>query len=46
VSTLTRLGLASTSGASELLWVKRYPGGCDRMSITPDAKKILPARRW
>jgi hypothetical protein len=23
-----------------LLWVRRYEGGCDRMSITPDGKKI------
>src|SRR5881628_2120697 len=28
----------------EILWEKPYPGGCDRMSITPDGKSIyLPS---
>ncbi len=28
----------------KLLWEKLYPGGCDRMSITPDGQKIyLPS---
>ncbi len=28
----------------KLLWEKTYPGGCDRMSITPDGRKIyLPS---
>ena len=39
VSTLTRLGCIDLV-SEKLLWVKRYPGGCDRMSITPDGKKI------
>lgn len=39
VSTLTRLGCIDLV-TEKLLWVKRYPGGCDRMSITPDGKKI------
>lgn len=39
VSTLTRLGCIDLV-SERLLWVKRYPGGCDRMSITPDGKKI------
>jgi len=39
VSTLTRLGCIDLV-TDKLLWVKRYPGGCDRMSITPDGKKI------
>lgn len=39
VSTLTRLA-AIDLRTEKLLWVKRYPGGCDRMSITPDGAKI------
>ena len=39
VSTLTRLGCIDLV-SEKLLWVKRYPDGCDRMSITPDGKKI------
>ena len=39
VSTLTRLGCIDLA-TEKLLWVKRYEGGCDRMSITPDGKKI------
>jgi DNA-binding beta-propeller fold protein YncE len=39
VSTLTRLGCLDLV-SEKLLWVKRYEGGCDRMSITPDGKKI------
>lgn len=39
VSTLTRMGCLDLA-SEKLLWVKRYPGGCDRMSITPDGKKI------
>jgi len=39
VSTLTRLA-AIDLRSEKLLWVKRYPGGCDRMSMTPDGKKI------
>jgi hypothetical protein len=39
VSTLTRLG-CNDLVSEKLLWVKKYPGGCDRMSITPDGKKI------
>ena len=39
VSTLTRLACLDLR-TERLLWVKRYPGGCDRMSITPDGKKI------
>lgn len=34
----------------QLLWEKRYDGGCDRMSITPDGKTIylpsLEAAHW
>ncbi|MGN6543549.1 MAG: YncE family protein, partial [Aureliella sp.] len=30
--------------SEKLLWEKRYPGGCDRMSMTPDGKLIyLPS---
>jgi len=39
VSTLTRLGCVDLV-TEKLLWVKRYEGGCDRMSITPDGRKI------
>jgi DNA-binding beta-propeller fold protein YncE len=39
VSTLTRMACIDLA-TEKLLWVKRYPGGCDRMSITPDGKKI------
>jgi hypothetical protein len=39
VSTLTRLACLDLR-TEKLLWVKRYRGGCDRMSITPDGKKI------
>jgi DNA-binding beta-propeller fold protein YncE len=39
VSTLTRMACIDLA-TDRLLWVKRYPGGCDRMSITPDGKKI------
>ncbi|HLY12239.1 MAG TPA: hypothetical protein VKW04_23250 [Planctomycetota bacterium] len=39
VSTLTRLGCIDLV-SERLLWVKRYEGGCDRMSITPDGRKI------
>ncbi len=39
VSTLTRMGCIDLV-TEKLLWVKRYEGGCDRMSITPDGKKI------
>ncbi len=39
VSTLTRLACIDLA-SEKLLWVKRYEGGCDRMSITPDGKKI------
>lgn len=39
VSTLTRLGCIDLS-TEKLLWVRRYPGGCDRMAITPDGRKI------
>jgi DNA-binding beta-propeller fold protein YncE len=39
VATLTRLACLDLR-TEKLLWVKRYPGGCDRMSITPDGKKI------
>ncbi len=39
VSTLTRMGCIDL-GSEKLLWVRRYEGGCDRMSITPDGKKI------
>ena len=39
VSTLTRMGCIDLA-TEKLLWVKRYPDGCDRMSITPDGKKI------
>jgi hypothetical protein len=39
VSTLTRLGCIDLM-TEKLLWVKRYEGGCDRMSITPDGTKI------
>jgi hypothetical protein len=38
--TLTCFDLLS----EKILWEKRYPGGCDRMSITPDGKVIyLPS---
>jgi hypothetical protein len=39
VSTLTRLACIDLV-SEKLLWIKRYEGGCDRMSITPDGKKI------
>ncbi len=39
VSTLTRMGCIDLV-TEKLLWVKRYEGGCDRMSITPDGGKI------
>src|SRR5438045_1353318 len=39
VSTLTRMGCIDLV-SEKLLWVKRYEGGCDRMSITPDGRKI------
>lgn len=39
VSTITRLACIDLV-SEKLLWVKRYPGGCDRMSITPDGRKI------
>lgn len=39
VSTLTRLACLDLL-TDKLLWVRRYEGGCDRMSITPDGKKI------
>src|SRR5688572_16983726 len=39
VSTLTRLA-AIDLRTEKVLWIRRYPGGCDRMSITPDGKKI------
>jgi DNA-binding beta-propeller fold protein YncE len=39
VSTITRMASIDLV-AEKLLWVKRYPNGCDRMSITPDGKKI------
>jgi DNA-binding beta-propeller fold protein YncE len=39
VSTLTRLACIDLVG-EKLLWVRRYEGGCDRMSITPDGRKI------
>ena len=39
VSTLTRLACIDLLG-EKLLWVRRYEGGCDRMSMTPDGKKI------
>jgi len=39
VSTITRMACIDLS-TEKLLWVKRYPEGCDRMSITPDGKKI------
>jgi DNA-binding beta-propeller fold protein YncE len=39
VSTITRMACIDLV-AEKLLWVKRYPNGCDRMSITPDGKKI------
>ncbi|HEV3027026.1 MAG TPA: hypothetical protein VG457_05595, partial [Planctomycetota bacterium] len=39
VSTLTRLACMDLV-AEKLLWVRRYEGGCDRMSMTPDGKKI------
>lgn len=39
VSTLTRLACIDLV-SEKLLWIRRYEGGCDRMSITPDGKKI------
>ncbi len=40
LETLTCLRLST----DELLWERRYEGGCDRMSITPDGKVIyLPS---
>jgi DNA-binding beta-propeller fold protein YncE len=39
VSTITRMACIDLL-SEKLLWVKRYPEGCDRMSITPDGKKI------
>jgi len=39
VSTLTRMGCIDLE-SEKVLWVRRYAGGCDRMSITPDGKKI------
>lgn len=39
VSTLTRMACVDLV-SEKLLWVKKYPGGCDRMSITPDGRKI------
>ena len=36
LETLTCLQLST----DELLWERRYEGGCDRMSITPDGKVI------
>ena len=37
LKTLQCLDLAT----EKLLWEKEYPGGCDRMSITPDGQKIF-----
>ena len=39
VSTITRMACIDLV-SEKLLWVKRYPNGCDRMSITPDGRKI------
>jgi len=39
VSTLTRMGCIDLA-SERLVWVQRYEGGCDRMSITPDGRKI------
>ena len=39
VSTITRMACLDLV-TEKLLWVKRFPDGCDRMSITPDGKKI------
>jgi hypothetical protein len=39
VSTITRMACLDLL-TEKLLWVKRYPDGCDRMSITPDGRKI------
>jgi DNA-binding beta-propeller fold protein YncE len=32
--------MAIDLGSEKLLWEKPYPGGCDRMSISPDGKTI------
>ena len=39
VSTITRLACIDLL-TDKQLWVKRYPDGCDRMSISPDGKLI------
>src|SRR6266545_7315627 len=43
VSTITRLFCVDLV-TEKTLWEKEYPGGCDRMAITPDGKHIyLPS---
>jgi hypothetical protein len=39
VSTLAKLACYDLA-TDKLLWEKSYPGGCDRMSITPDGAEI------
>ena len=39
VSTLTRMACIDLK-TDRRLWVKRYPDGCDRMSISPDGRVI------
>ncbi|HXX95003.1 MAG TPA: hypothetical protein VEN81_15360 [Planctomycetota bacterium] len=39
VSTLTRMACLDLK-TDRMLWVKRYPDGCDRMSISPDGGRL------
>jgi hypothetical protein len=39
VSTLTRLACLDLR-TEQQLWVKRYPDGCDRMSLSPDGSRL------